>query len=227
MAIKQSTQDTITAALRNEVDTWQVFGVYEYGFPCRSCACGHKIQRTFVLCRKDDHGPAFGEMVELGSECIKFVAKVSPDLYQWLLTKKAEIERIQRQMKKQREVEFHASETWKELSRRLYSLDVFFRAFNPTSYYMRTLNDLGINLKEFYGGFVLREMGATMSRVTHGKLYFEDDTRPTHMLKTSEAKVAEFIEFLRPHREALQAKAATVPANSPSGSILNAILGRM
>jgi hypothetical protein len=166
-------------------------------------------------------------MVELGSECIKFVAKVSPDLYQWLLTKKAEIERIQRQMKKQREDEFHASETWKELSRRLYSFDAIFRAVTPGGFGNTTLVNLGINTREFFGSYTLRELGDKLSKITHGKLYFEDDSRPTHMVETAEKATAEFIEFLRPHREAMQAKAATVPANSPSGSILNAILGRM
>ena len=227
MAIKQSTQDKIEAALRNDVASWQVFGCYEFAYPCRNCACGHAIQNVFVLCRKGDHGPDFGEMDEIGSECIKFVAKVSPDLYKWLLNEKAEMDRIKRQMKKKREDEFHASETWKELSRGLYALNTILRVFNPSAFYGRTLLSLGINYNQFVGGLALRSIGDNLTKVTYGKLHFEDETRPTAMLKTAESLIAEFIEFCRPFKAELEAKAASVPSNSPAGSIVNALLARM
>ena len=102
MAIKESSQACIARALGREIASWQVFGVYEYAWACRTCACGHSIAKTYVLVRKGDHGPAFGEMVEIGSECIKYVGKISPDLYTWLMGAKAEMERTQRRMRKAR-----------------------------------------------------------------------------------------------------------------------------
>jgi len=97
MSVAQTTQAKIAAAL-GDVNDWQVFGVYDYARRCQQCACGHSIAQVFVLIRKGDHGPLFGETVRLGSECIKYVKTLNPELYTWLLTAKAEQVKIQRAM---------------------------------------------------------------------------------------------------------------------------------
>lgn len=96
----ETTQAKITHRLGS--DAWTCFGVYRYTHPCRQCVCGHRIQNVFVIVREGDHGPAWGEYHELGSECIKFVAKTNPTLFGDLMRRKAEWEKVQRELKQQR-----------------------------------------------------------------------------------------------------------------------------
>ena len=102
MSISTSTEDKIRARLGGDTTSWTCFGVYDYARPCRTCVCGHSIQRAFVLVRKGDLGPAWGDHHELGSECIKFVGSVDKGLFGELMEKKAAWEKVQRQIKRER-----------------------------------------------------------------------------------------------------------------------------
>ena len=119
MAIKQSSQSKIAHALGSDISAWQVFGVYEYAWACRNCACGHNIATSIVLIRKGDHGPAFGEEIEIGTECIKYVRTLSPDLYTWMMTAKAEMDRIKRIKRAERVAALHVDPEYQALRTKL------------------------------------------------------------------------------------------------------------
>lgn len=223
MAIKQSTQDHITARLSGGLDAWQVFGIYEYAWACQNCLCGHKIATCFILIRKDDHGPAFGDMVQLGSECIKFVQKANPGLYKWLMTAKAEMDRIKRQMKKQREDEFHASPEWTALSARLSAARTILRLVEPDTFNGKTrLGSLGA------GPSAVAKEGAARIRHTMAKGgRFQDVETATKWVEVAENLATQVVIDATPFKAEIEAKLATLRPFLPGYSEFKALADRM
>jgi hypothetical protein len=223
MAIKQGTQDHITACLSGGIDSWQVFGIYEYGWACQSCLCGHKIATCFVLIRKGDHGPAFGESVQLGSECIKFVQKSNPDLYKWLMTAKAEMDRTKRQMKKQREDEFHASPEWKALSTRMEAIMDIIRAARPAGNGVRDiLAPIGVTLDP-HTRWAAKDVYTRYQKSPR----FEDVEKATYYVESIEKLAAKIIAEATPFKAEIDAKLAKLRLYLPGYSELRAIAERI
>lgn len=200
----ETTQAKITTRLGS--DAWTCFGVYRYERACRQCVCGHRIQNVFVIVREGDHGPAWGDYHELGSECIKFVAKTNPTLFGDLMRRKAEWEKVQRELKRERIEDMLVDPECCRLRRNMQdfitvatfvSSEVYSSSFRRPTGLQHFCKRIGIEFSEQFWGegrFAARIKNAQYEIIEQAQF---DEAKAAQLLTGIREKLAPLAEALR------------------------------
>ena len=205
MAIKLSTQDKINTVMAGH-DDWACIGM-SYSDWTVSCICGHAIKTIFIIGHAGDHGPAYNQPTfYIGSECFKYL-NADPKfraLSEDLQAKLAEIHKIQRRMKKDREDIFHASKEWREIAKKLCPLQDIFRLVDiKANNYLRVVY-FDPNTVPFDTRCNAHISVVSLSKINMGDKRFQDLETAQEYLKTTEMLGVQVLDALLPSKPLLE-----------------------
>lgn len=228
MAIKLSTAQRIQAVMAGH-DDWACVSSYYNPWWKTACICGHGIKEVYVIGHVNDHGPAFSlPTFNLGSECFKFLAQDPrfQELSETLQSRRLEIARIQRAMKRERENAFHASAEWRKIQVILCDVNDIFWSVRQDASAFNHLRRMDVVLSSRLS-WDIKSMHTKLQSVNRGDLRFQDLESAQEFANGCVTLVTSILEELRSHAEKIQACVSAGFEGKPGWGGFKSILDKL